>query len=788
VAFWRALRRWWWTAVVAPMLGLVAAVVVLHRSGSAELRRLDTGSHWFYWLCSMVSTQVILACLLVVVLERRSRQTVPRTRGDDPHRAGRRRAVELAADGADGLVRADGADPELSDLGDVWYASPGRIGRVRRRRWGRLSLPPVDVAADVCSWLELEAGADLHVSITAARHDDRPDWWVERLVAPVRRDVPSMPSRVAELAPGVAWPHPDDPLAQVRSTRRRGAVAIAVVGIVDVVSALTPPLRNRLSLVRRLIPMHTPAAAAGLVAAGGLGLVVLAAGLARGRRAAWTLACALLAVSAVGHVVKGFDLEEATLSGMLGVWLLTNRRCFTARSRGRGVRAVALRAGAVLGLVEVAAAAWVWAATTQSAARSLVVVAARSIALPVGRLPHHGRLLTTALPALVLAAAVIVARSIVGAQRPPVDDPDTTARAWAIVREHGAGTLDYFALRDDKQHLVVEDTVIAYTVVNGTAVVSPDPIGPADQRWRAWSAFRQFAAEQGWRTAALGAGASWLPIYEASGMWALYIGDESIVDVRRFTLEGGRNKSLRQAVNRVARAGYTVEFHDPTAVPPELRRELLALATQSRQGAAERGFSMTLSRLFDPRDSGLLLALARDGEGRPAAFCQFVPAPGIGGYSLDLMRRGDAARADGRAEDAAADDAPRHPNGLTEFVVVRTIEHLREQGMRGLGLHFATMRALLAGEVGDRLWHRLLADVMHRLSDDMQIESLWRFNSKFDPSWQPRYVLLDRPRSALVSGLAIARVESLWELPVLGRLLRPDVDPFAEVSPVVNPS
>ena len=104
---------------------------------------------------------------------------------------------------------------------------------------------------------------------------------------------------------------------------------------------------------------------------------------------------------------------------------------------------------------------------------------------------------------------------------------------------------------------------------------------------------------------------------------------------------------------------------------------------ESRQGTAERGFSMTLGRLFDPADEGLLLAVCYGPDGAPAALCQYVPAPEIDGYSLDLMRRSEG----------------EHPNGLIDFLIVCTIDHLRAEGRQGLGLNFATMRAVLADEV-----------------------------------------------------------------------------------------
>jgi len=174
--------------------------------------------------------------------------------------------------------------------------------------------------------------------------------------------------------------------------------------------------------------------------------------------------------------------------------------------------------------------------------------------------------------------------------------------------------------------------------------------------------------------------------------------------------------------------------------------------TESRRGDVERGFSMTLGRVFSPVDEGLLLAVCFAPDGEPAAFCQYVPSADIDGYSLDLMRRSE------RGE---------HWNGLTDFVVVRTIEHLRAEGHRGLGLNFAVMRSVLARETGNRVERRLLC----WLSQSMQIESLWKYNAKFDPDWRPRYAVYDTAEHFLPSAVAVAKAESFADMPVIGRFL-----------------
>jgi lysylphosphatidylglycerol synthetase-like protein (DUF2156 family) len=214
-------------------------------------------------------------------------------------------------------------------------------------------------------------------------------------------------------------------------------------------------------------------------------------------------------------------------------------------------------------------------------------------------------------------------------------------------------------------------------------------------------------------------------------------------------------KGLRQAFNRIAKYGYTASFHDPARLDRETAQSLVPIMSQSRRGDFERGFSMMLGRMFDPRDEGLLMCVVTDPDGDPAAMCQFVPARGIKGYSLDLMRR----------------DRGEHPNGLIDFALVSTIEHLRQRGERGLSLNFAAMRSILDGERGDGVTQRVERWALKRMSSFLQIETLWRFNAKYEPDWLPRYVVYDAAEHLVPVVLAILRAEALAEVPVIGRMI-----------------
>jgi len=521
------------------------------------------------------------------------------------------------------------------------------------------------------------------------------------------------------------------------------------------------------------VPLSAAQWAGALVAVAGLALIMLARGILRGQRRSWTVAVSLLTATLVLHVVRGADLDSLALSFLVLGILLVGRGSFRAATdRGSTRSALAtLTVGVAVATASAYAVVEVSEHVRHHALPSwplvLLATTERLVGIQTVALPHriNGFLAPTLLAvgmSLVLVSAYLATRPVVAhelsAGRPQARRAAELA-AREVVRRHGAGTLDYFALRDDKRWWFHRNSMVAYAVFGGVCLVSPDPIGPRTERAHVWDAFRRFADRHGWSVAVVAASEEWLPIYRESGMRYLYLGDEAVVDVSTFTLQGGKMKGLRQAYNRMRTYGYTVEHLDPSSIDPDLAARLIDLMGRNRRGEAERGFSMTLSRVFDPRDTGLLLTVVRDPDGKPAAMCQFVPAPGVHGYSLDLMRR----------------DPGEHPNGLVDMALCATVEHLRDRGMQGLSLNFAAMRATLEGEDGNGVTQRVERWALRQLSGILPIESLWRYNAKFRPAWLPRYIVYESPERFAPAVAAIMRAESLSEVPVIGRFLTPPV-------------
>jgi lysyl-tRNA synthetase, class II len=295
---------------------------------------------------------------------------------------------------------------------------------------------------------------------------------------------------------------------------------------------------------------------------------------------------------------------------------------------------------------------------------------------------------------------------------------------------------------------------LSYRIEAGVLVVSGDPVGPDAALPALVGEMRAFADERGLRIGVVGASDGFAALARRVGMHALYLGDEAIVATANFSLEGRPIKKVRQAVNRLTRAGYVAEARIVGSLAPAELAELEALSERWRAGAAERGFSMAMDGLRGEHLADSVVILARDETDGVRGFLHFVPTYNRPAMSLSSMRRDRDT-----------------PNGLSQFLVVRAIELLGEQGVEELSLNFAAFARWLHSPTGRT--ERLLGRLVSRANPYFQIESLYRFNAKFAPRWQPRYLLHQGMLAVPRTALAVLWTEGLLPRVVPPRRARP---------------
>lgn len=513
---------------------------------------------------------------------------------------------------------------------------------------------------------------------------------------------------------------------------RVAGLLTAGIGAVNVLSAFMPELPGHQAALAAVVSAGVTFTAHALVLPAGLALLVLSVYLARRRRRALWLTVAILAVVGVLELLKGLDVEEALVSWALAGVLAWRRDAFTVRHEDGSLTTALQRTGIVAGVVAGATAFAVlvaapWATPSLTAGLVLRETLALLTLSPgpmdlsgaFGWLPLSGGLLSG-------GALVVAAWALFRPLRAPRVLPSATMRAVArrIVHQHGHDTLSAFKLREDVQTLVSKDgrALLSYRVEAGVLVVSGDPVGPDDALPALVDEMRAFADERGLRVGVVGASEVFAAFARRAGMRALYLGDEAIVATAGFSLEGKPIKKVRQAVNRLTRAGYVSEARIVGSLRPADLAELEDLSERWRAGAPERGFSMAMEGLRGEHLADSVVILARDVAGAVRGFLHFVPTYGRPAMSLSAMRRDRDT-----------------PNGLSQFLVVRAIELLGEQGVQELSLNFAAFARWLHSPAGRTEW--LLARLVRRADSCFQIESLYTFNAKFGPRWQPRYLL-----------------------------------------------
>jgi lysyl-tRNA synthetase class 2 len=485
-----------------------------------------------------------------------------------------------------------------------------------------------------------------------------------------------------------------------------------VSGAIGIASALTPEMANRLDLVRGVLPPGVPAAARVLALSFGFALIWLSRSLARRQRRAWQLAVAVVLASALAHLAKGLDFEEALASAVLLAALLRYRSRFDVPgdSRSRGPLA------------------------------AVVVAAIAAVAIPFG-IEARGAEIPDRLADVITGVGLLIGFYALYLWLRPLSQAvgQTVAErrlAHDIVEEYGRDSLSYFALRRDKCFFFSpsRQAFLAYRVVGGTAIVSGDPVGDDRELDALLDEFRRVARSRGWRFAVVGVSGEHLPRYERLGMRSIAMGDEAVLLPAEFSLEGRAIRKVRQSVSRIEKAGYTY-----TIVPADTadRVQVEEVSSLWRGANAERGFSMAMD---DLHADGTLLALATGPDGRLGGFLHLAPSPAHGGWSLSTMRR-----------------RPDTPNGLMEFLIVETALWAKEREVSELSLNFCALT--------DMRENRLLGPLLHAADGVFQLERLHSFSRKFHPVWRKRYLCVERLTDLPLVGIAYLHLEQLLAWP-----------------------
>ncbi len=556
-----------------------------------------------------------------------------------------------------------------------------------------------------------------------------------------------------------------------KSVRRRAwipgvaALVCLLIGLSDVLAIFNPALHEKFHKLNAFVPGTLTNVTRSADVIIGLMLLLLSHGLRRRKRRAWQAVLALLVFDIVIHFMHGLMNAPRVYSAFVAIVLLAALLYFhdefyavgDPRTRWNALRVFLVLAAAdlAIGLGYIAmgglAGSYPVAVRVQDVVYELVGVYGPVQWVSAGRADLY-HLLTSLLGVFTLVVTVyLFLRPAQPRARLGTAD---AGRIRALLDRHGdRDSLGYFALRNDKSVIWSPSgkACVCYRVVSGVMLAAGDPIGDPEAWPGAIAEFLAVAAQHAWRPAVMGCSELGAEVWCREGdLTALELGDEAVLNVADFSLSGRQMRNVRQMVNRVAKNGYAAEVRRIRDIPQAELDRIVKMADSWLGGHTERGFSMALGRLGGAGDDDCVMVTAKE-NGVLRAVLHFVPW-GADGLSLDLMRR----------------DRTAQP-GLNDYLIVEAIKAAPELGVKRMSLNFAMFRSAL--ERGERIgagpvtkaWRSLLVF----MSRWFQIESLYKFNAKFCPVWEPRFFVFPGGRDAPRIALAALEAEAFLVWPKL---------------------
>ena len=519
------------------------------------------------------------------------------------------------------------------------------------------------------------------------------------------------------------------------------SVIIFAAGALLLFSGATPELPARLEWITDIFPLPFLEASHFLSSLSGVALLLVARGIQRRLDAAYHLTVALLIVGILFSVFKGFDYEEALILAVMLASLLPAKAFFYRRasllsqtfSAGWIMSIIAVLVGTVwLGLfayrhVEYSHDLW-WRFTVTGDA-------SRFLRASVG----------------VISFSVFV--GVLRLLRPKPPSASVTGQAdWDRVRAAISASRDtraYLALLGDKRFLFSEngDSFIMYAVEGRSWIAMGDPVGSEEDRKDLVWAFRELCdRREGWPVF-YEAGKDSLYLYIDLGLTSLKIGEEAIIALSDFSLEGGGRKGLRYAHRRAQRDGAVFSVVPAADVPPLLPRlRVISDAWLAAKNTREKRFS--LGNFNEAYLRELPLAIVTK-EGNVIAFSNIWVGASKEELSIDLMRY-----------------APDCPEGIMEFLFVELMLWGKGQGYRQFNLGMVPL-AGLEDRVLAPAWSRLGAQIFRHGEHFYNFQGLRLFKEKFDPLWEPKYLVF--PRIVLLPRI-LANLASLISGGLMGAL------------------
>lgn len=525
---------------------------------------------------------------------------------------------------------------------------------------------------------------------------------------------------------------------------------ILTLGLINIISVLTPAIASRLEWLQDFLPLDAINASNYLVMAAGLFMLVTAAFMLKGLRSSWWFALILSILSFAGHLTKAVDYEEAVAALFVVVVLLLTYREYYVKTnpklRNAGIATallmtLAVLAFGVIGFYFIDKTHFGIDFSFRDSIRYTLAnyfLVGSPMLVPQDSFSAH--FLTIIRGAGLFSMGFLVFTLI----RPYVFKKSTNEEEFRMAMEltvkHGRTGLDHFKLSRDKSLFFTPgpSAFLAYRVAGNFAVVLENPVSSnLDSLRECIISFDKYCYENGLKSIYYRVPEENLQVYHSLGKKSLFLGQEGIIDLETFTMEGKERKDLRHAVNKISESGYKTTIQHPP-VKDGILQKIKSVSDEwlKNTGRKEIIFSQGMFDWGQLKHHHLITV--ESPEEKIIAFLNIIPdyAPGEGTY--DLLRKTSDA-----------------PNRTSEFLVIHLCEYFKDLCYRYVNLGFAPMSGINDPHTFPEKSMRFAYEKIRAFS---HYRGMREFKERFFPVWHNKYLVYDHDYDLFQVPRALSRV------------------------------
>jgi phosphatidylglycerol lysyltransferase len=528
------------------------------------------------------------------------------------------------------------------------------------------------------------------------------------------------------------------------------AVLIFILGIVNIISVLTPALPERLSLLKDYLLVDFVSFSNSFVFIAGLFLLVTAAFMLRGLRTAWWFALALSIISIFGNITKGIDYEEATIAFLIVGSLIATRKQYHVKTNPKlgtvGLQTAVLSIAAVMlyGVVGFYFLDKRHFHIDFNIFQSFRYTLQNFFLIGSNDLIPHDAFARDFIYLIKISGFASIAFLIYSLVRPYVfritPEVEEITRAKSLTKQYGNSAVDYFKTYSDKLIFAPQEinAFISYRVSSNFAVVLENPVAEnREEMKKCIVSFSKYAYDNGLKEMYYRVPRESLPVYNELSRKSLFLGQEGVVDLNSFSLEGGEKKSIRNALNKIKDQGYTTHVNTPP-LRDGLIQKLKAVSDEWLKLTEREEIIFSQGMFVEREIKDQTVISVENNEEKIIAFLNVIPDYVKNEGTYDLLRK---------TADA--------PNGIMDYILLELFNYFKTNGIQYINLGFAPMSGL---NDPHNFTEKSMKFAYEKIRSFSHYKGQRDYKDKFNPIWNDKYLIYSNDYDLLQVPGVLARV------------------------------